>query len=152
MKKINMLLVLAIVAAFLVGCDVERTEYENSGIMTESATVVDLVYMPKNHGSSIGPTIDMNLRFGVALSDVDMPEKYAIVFECQHGKFVVEHDQVKMKGLYQMLHRDQKVIVTYQEVYEVTKKGGEIVTPRKLVKFHFIDARPMPPPDLLENK
>lgn len=103
---------------------------------TEPATVVDVVYTPSNHGSGLG--LDMTGKGGISLVEVDVAEKYAVVFECQHGKFIVQGE--KGSNAYKQwtkLKTGQNVIVSYQEKYE---KDDEKV---KLVGYHFLDASPV---------
>lgn len=127
-----------------VGC--EKTLYEHSELKTEPATVEDLVYMPPNHGWGLTPTVGVNLdgdlHVGINHVSVNIPERYAVVFRCQHGKFIIQNDQEKTKTLYQRLHRYQEVTVTYREIYEVVKEGEKIVVPPKFIRYDFIDARP----------
>lgn len=135
----NKLVIAGMAIVFLLqGCVREVTEY--SPELTEEATVVDVVYVPSRHGDGVGPTVGSNGEVGLAFTSVDIPEKYAVVFECQHGKFIIEHNQEKTKELWQRLHRDQKVTVTYREEYRA-KYDGEKLIERRLHKYDFIDAK-----------
>ncbi len=107
--------------------------------MTEEATVADLVYTPSNHGSDISPTMNMNGDLGVAFTSIDILERYAVVFQCQHEKFIVQSDQTKAKELWTRLKKDQKVTVRYRERYEETFDDEKLVE-RRLKKYDFIDA------------
>ncbi len=146
-RKIG-LLVGGVAVMILVGCTETETIEKTSPEMTESATVADLVYTPSNHGDGVGPTINMAGHIGIAFTEIDVPEKYAVVFECQHGKFIIDN-QDKAPELWRRLKRDQKVTVRYNEVYEesstvTTDWGREVsrqLNSRKLLKYHFIDAR-----------
>lgn len=65
----------------LVACDkVEEEPFE------ECATVLQTVYAPSQHGTSTG--VDTN--GDVSFSNVDIPSVWGVVFECDHGKFVVQ--------------------------------------------------------------
>lgn len=112
----------------LLGCS--RTEYSSE--LTENGTVHDTAFIPKGHGSDLVLVPDS--EGGVSLShvSVNIPERYAIVFKCQHGKFVIEGE--KAKALYQKLDRGDSVLIKYREVYRITK------TETNLVDLDFVDA------------
>ena len=139
MKKIASLLLFSI-SLFSINCKEVKTE--SSPELTERARVVDVIFQPSNHGSGVGPTFDLtgNGGLGIAITSVDIPEKYAVVFECQHGKFIIQGDQQKAKELWQRLKRDQQVTVRYKEVYETTYEDGRALE-RHLTKYDFVDAR-----------
>ena len=128
------------------GCKYNYTEMQNSEVLTESATVVDLVYVPSRHGSGVGPTIDLTGGggMGVAITGVDIPEKYAIVFQCQHGKFIIENDQGQAKDLWNRLREGQEVVGSYREMYQTRwEKDGnkKRFLERRLVDYDFLDAK-----------
>ena len=131
---------LALVALVATGC--ERTKTENSEGLTEPATLIDLVYMPSRHGSGVGPTFGMtsggDASIGIAITSVDIPERYAVVFRCQHGKFIIQ--SAKAKELWQRLKLNQEVTVSYKEVYRTVYDDKKVVS-RVLVKYDFLDAR-----------
>lgn len=133
----KIVLLAAAMAAFLCGCETHETEY--SDVKTEQGKVVDLVFMPANHGSSIDPGMSMSGNITLTFTSVTLPEKHAVVFQCQHGRFVVESE--KAKELYQRLSRDQAVTISYREVFNLTRDGTNIIAPKSFVKFDFIDAR-----------
>lgn len=139
MKNTMGLLVLGVLLA--VGCDDVRQE--RSVEKTESANVVDLCYMPANHGEGLGVgtgfTSNGEMAVSVTPVSVDIPAKYAVVFECQHGKFVIENDQAKAREMWGRLKRDQKVTVRYKEVWDVKYEENKEVS-RAFKKFDFIDA------------
>lgn len=56
---------------------------------------------------------------GVRLTTTEVPEKFAVVFKCQHGKFIITK-----KAVYDKLKSSegQKVEVSYREVYRATYK------------------------------
>ncbi|MDO8572954.1 MAG: hypothetical protein Q7S11_04305 [bacterium] len=121
----------------LTACKTTKTEYSPN--LTEKARVVDLIYTPAVHGSGVGPTVSTNGSFGLAFVDVDTIQKYAVVFECPHGKFIVENNQRKTKELWQKLKKDQEVTVTYREIYRATYEDDSLLE-RRLKKYDFIDA------------
>lgn len=132
-------LVVVVCCVSLMVCCATRREY--SGELTEKAKVVDLVYTPSRHGTGLGPTFDLTGEggIGVAITSVVVPEIYAVVFECQHGKFIIQSDQKKAKELWNRLKEGQEVTVRYREVYDTSYYNKEVVE-KKLVKYDFIDA------------
>jgi hypothetical protein len=136
------LAVVVLFASLPIGCN--KTISEQSKVMTESAVVDDLVFTPENHSMDIIPAVrveaDGNVRSTIDIMPRDIPERYAIVFECVHGKFIVQSDQEKTKALYKKLKKGQKVTVSYFELYETVVRGDKVVTPKHLVKYKFINA------------
>lgn len=106
----------------MAGC--YRTEYSQP--LTEPAEVYDVCFVPEGHGS--GYAYGKN---GGPVS-VTIPANYAVVFKCQHGKFVI--DGSRGETLYNKLSRGDYVTVTYSEVFAVTKEATN------LTGLHFIDA------------
>jgi hypothetical protein len=98
-----------------------KTEY--SAELSEPATVVEVVYSPSQHGSGTG----MSMKGELSVTSVSIPEVFATVFECQHGKFIIER-----KDVWQRSHVGDRVNVRYREVYKVRK--GQ----RELVNYDFI--------------
>lgn len=129
-----------ILCALGLGCREVAIEYSKE--ITERATVVDLVYTPSRHGTGAGPTFDItgDGGLGIAVTSVNVPERYAVVFRCQHGKFIVQGDQQKTKEHWNRLTEGQEVTVRYREVYEVVYEDDKPVE-KSLVKYDFIDAR-----------
>jgi hypothetical protein len=130
MKK--SLIVLALV--LLAGC--YRTE--RTGIMHEDASVEDTIFQPSQHGS--GTAYDLTGKGGLSVTSVDIPEKYALIFKCQHGKFVIQGTGERYKALWKRLSKGQKVDVSYQEVYRVYKSDDGKQPGRVLEKYDFLDA------------
>jgi hypothetical protein len=135
--KVFALAVIAAVVLMLAGCKYQVTRYGPT--KTEEATVVDLAYVPSGHGSGSGVGISMSGDISVSSTSVHIPERYAVVFKCDHGKFVVEGSQ--HAALWKRLSKDQPVTIQYREVQECTKDGDSVygcVT----TDLDFIDARP----------
>ena len=114
MKNIALVLLLA-------GCSSETYGPEK----TEPATVVDLPFVPAGHGSGSGFTS----KGSVVFTSVSIPARYAVVFECEHGRFVVQGEN--QRALWSRLKVGQRVTVRYREVFE----DG------KVVDLDFLDAR-----------
>jgi len=113
---------LLIACLALAGCKHE----ELGPTLTEPGVVVDLPYVPSGHGSGMG----VSMKGSAVISSVEIPARYAIVFECQHGRFVIEG----RPDIWERLHVGQAVTIRYAEVFEV---DGES---RRVVDLHFIDA------------
>lgn len=132
------------IAFGLFGCTFVETDREYSATLTEPAEVADLVYVPRRHGTGEGIGVDLNLNPSLVSTDVTIPQKYAVVFQCQHGKFIIEGNQEKAKELWNRLKEGQQVTVSYREVYDVTyttTDGVKRETARQLVDYDFLDAR-----------
>ncbi|MBI1957504.1 MAG: hypothetical protein HYS44_03570 [Candidatus Niyogibacteria bacterium] len=138
----------------LVAC--KRTREEYSPVMHESGTVLQAVYTPSTHRTELGVTAfetgplgmdysgnpGISLGNGMQISQVTVPEKFAIVFRCEHGEFIITR-----KDVYEQLKNFQgrAVDIEYREVYRVVyeeQDGKEQVLDRKLVDYDFIRAVP----------
>lgn len=123
----------------------EYYEKEYSAEMTEPAMVTEVIYSPPRHGSDIAPTFGMtgggNMTVGFTSVDVKIPEVYAIVFKCQHGKFIIQTPHKKAKDLWGHLKRDQEVTVRYREVYRVLYGKDKKPIKKELLEYDFIDAK-----------
>lgn len=97
--------------------------------------VEDVIFAPSQHGSGVGIAIDGKGRAGPTFTSISVPEKYAIVFRCEHGRFVVQGESERCQHLWQHLKGGETVQVTYREIYLV---GANT---RELIGFDFIDAR-----------
>lgn len=75
-----------------------------------------MAYMPAGHGSGSVTTIDFdgNVNFGSAT--VHIPERWAVVFKCKHGSFVVEGSSAKQ--LFSELRTDACVDIEYAIIEE----------------------------------
>lgn len=139
--KIGLLLVgvllLVMSLMFMTGC--MRWADETSAVMTEPAVVDDVVFAPSRHGSDVSPTINMNGKIGFAITSVNVPEKYAVVFRCQHGKFIVEGTDAQHKRLWEKMVEGQSVTVSYREKYRVTYEDDKEIE-RVLTGYNFLDA------------
>ncbi len=130
------LMVLGVIL-FAVSC--KRTTTEYSPPLGEPATVVDLIYTPSGHLTSVDPTINFDGSIGMAVSSHSVPEQWGVIFQCKHGRFVVIGKKPKHKALWESLFISENVMVTYREVYRVTREGGKVVA-RERVDYDFLDA------------
>lgn len=104
---------------------------ELSELMTEAATVDDVVTAPAQHGSTSGFTIKGDYTFG----SVNVPEHYAVVFTCQHGRFMLQGDSGdKVYAVWKKATKGAHVTVTYREKWDVFKDGT-----RQRVGYEFVD-------------
>lgn len=130
----------------------DRVVTEYSQVLYEDAVVSDVVYSPSRHGSGsgIGPTMDFDGNMGLAITstNVRIPEKYAVVFECEHGKFISEGTDTRHKDLWNKLKEGMEVEVSYREKFQATYgkdndgDGERDLVSRELVGYDFIDAVP----------
>ncbi len=154
MKKIVFFTLFATALFIFSGCQYQRET--KSEVLHELAVVVNLVYTPPTHETTIEPTlmggkglgigvsgeVGLGIGHGLQITSVDVPPEYAVVFRCQHGKFIVRHKEVYDELL---THEGDTVEVAYQEVYrEVfeTRDGRDTVLSRTLTKYDFLDAVP----------
>lgn len=125
------LAIAVLAAALLAGCD--SVEYSQD--MHERAVVQEVIYSPGSHGSGTGVGMSMSGNMVVTSTSVSLPKKYAVVFECVHGKFIVEGTDEKHRELWARLKAGQQVDVTYREVYRL-KDGA-----RQLIDYKFLAAK-----------
>lgn len=155
MKKLFLLFAVALV----IGCSNVKTEY--SEVLHERAVVVTMIYSPSEHRTEITHTAfgngsgfigtDWDGNAGIKISDdyqltsTTIPEKYGVVFQCQHGTFTVDGSDQKHRVLYQKLLKNVRdtVDVLYKEGYYVTydDKDEKKVVKRELMNMDFIDAQ-----------
>jgi hypothetical protein len=115
--------------------------YKYSPNMTEPAVVEDTFFSPRLHGSGLGVGITTGGSMALVPSSTTIQEKYAVVFSCQHGKFVVEGSDTKHRDLWAKLKRGQAVDIVYREMYRVDYGDrGEVVN-TTLKAYDFIDAK-----------
>jgi len=122
MKKLLLLFPL-----LLCGCP--KISYVNK---SEKGTVYDICFVPAGHG--IGRGFSFGKDGGPVFTDVDIPARYAVVFACQHGRWVIDGN--RGEALYKKLTKGQHVLIQYQERIETDKEAGTT----NLLGLHFIDA------------
>jgi hypothetical protein len=151
-KKIGRVSVCGI-ALLLTGCPEVKREF--SSTLHEDAVVVEVVYTPPRHDSQVGFTafktgpvgvdyggnVGIGIGGGLQISEVTVHEKFAVVFKCKHGEFIVTR-----KEIYHQL-KEQKgktVVVDYREVYRTTyaddNDGKKQAIERVLVDYDFLGA------------
>lgn len=149
MRHTSLLLLIAIGVCTLVttGCQMmsQTTRFERSPIMTEQILARDLVFTPARHGSGIGPSLDLtgDGGLGIAVTDVTIAEKRAAVFECEHGQFVIERDE-----LWSKLHEGATYTCRYVELYRTVYDHDTLVS-RTLIDYDFLGLQEFP--ELMEE-
>jgi len=73
-----------------------------------------------------------------ATNTVKVEDQFAVVFECQHGKFIIEDlgKESRAGQLWKKLKQGDPVTIKYTEVYRIVPATNE----KTLVKYDFIDA------------
>ncbi len=139
--------VIGLVAMSMLGCEQQRiTKREISDVFYEEAIVGDAIYAPSQHGSST--SIDWLGDGGVRTVKINIPQKYAVVFECQHGKFVIEGSEKRHEQLWKKCIRGKKMNVSYREISDVVYEdrngdGEKEAVEKSIVDYDFIDAEPL---------
>lgn len=127
----------------LMGCDPREYRTETSALLHEEALVTKRVKTPAKHDIDIVPTIDFEGNIGIGIDVDDIPEKYAVIFKCQHGEFIIQGSENRYQSLYDRLNEGDEVDVLYREVYKAVydrSKAEKELIEKRLVKYDFIDA------------
>jgi hypothetical protein len=153
----NLFLILATIA--FVGC--KDTEMLTTDILKEKAVVVTLIHSPSEHNTELTQTAihngdmmgtDMNGNQGIKvgnnmqLTTTEIPERFGVAFQCQHGTFTIEGSETKHRVLYNKLSREvgDTVTILYKEIYMLTyetKDKERKLISKVLTKLDFIDAQ-----------
>lgn len=153
MRRLAAILLGVLVILFFVGCSYTKQEF--SSTLHEEAVVTETVYTPSRHNTEVGlkafdlagpismdygGNVGLNLGNGLQVSSVTVPEKFAVVFTCQHGQFIISRKSIhdRLTG-----HQGAKVDIAYREVYKTTykkKDGKRQVVERVLTDYDFLDA------------
>lgn len=149
----KLILMFSIIVFFLMSCEEVKREY--SATLHEDAFVADVAYTPSYHGNELGLSafktgpigmdysgnVGLRIGGGLQISSVTVPEKFAVVFKCQHGKFIVAK-----QAIYEQLKNSvgQTVDVAYREIYRTTydnksRKEKQVVD-RVLISYDFLSA------------
>jgi hypothetical protein len=138
MKKCFCLLVCVILS----GC-LDREVYEYSDVLSEPAKVITLVHSPRHSSSDVVTGITGNGDLTITPVSVQVPESWGVVFECKHGRFVINR-----KELFDTLSPNQNVTIQYREIYiciyDYDKKQ---LKTKKLIDYDFLDAIPENKPE-----
>ncbi len=126
MKLLNIILLVA--TAVLAGCNPSV----NGPELAEQGEVYETCFIPKGHGSGSSVGISTDGALTTSSTSLEIPARYAVVFKCSHGKFVIDGERGQY--LYKKLSKGDRVNIRYCEVLKNIK--GQF-TP---VDLHFIDA------------
>lgn len=136
---------LSILLLFIVGCNFNYREDRlvYSEVLNEEATVVDLVYTPGMHYSDLDIGFSTSGDFTFTPRSTRIRPKYAVVFECQHGKFIVQGEEGSNgHKQWKKLKQGQKVTVLYKEIYSDTYEGDKFIQ-RVIINMDFLDTKPL---------
>jgi hypothetical protein len=123
-------------ALFLVSCGPTYNQRSQSDTLHEPATVTETCYSPGFHHIDIDTSVDGDGNITITPVSCSVPEQYAVVFRCQHGKFVIRE-----KRIWEKCARDDEVDITYQELYNDTyDRQTKKMVKREVYDYHFIDA------------
>ena len=130
------IILLLIVAGFLGSSAIKNfpsTKTIFSDIKTERVKVSETVYTPSTHGngSSTGLTMDGKMVFSSV--SVRTEAKYATVFQCIHGKFIVEDSTI-----WAHMTRGDEGVCLYVEEYECNYRGKQAIEKPQLVGYKSI--------------
>lgn len=127
------------ITILLVGCQEVKQEFSET--LHEDAVIENVVYTPSKHESQIKLSAGGGIMMGgIRIARVTVPEKFAVVFRCQHGQFIITRKEVyeKFKD-----HNGEMVDVAYRKVYMTTydrKDGEKQIVANELVDYDFLDA------------
>lgn len=132
---INIKWLAVLVLVVICGCDF--TQYVNGPALTEVGEVYDSCYVPSGHGSDTVVGYNTGKNGGITITPVtiNIPARYAIVFKCQHGKFVIDGERGEV--LYNKLSKGDTVNIIYCQELEVYRKAA--IT--NIIGLHFLDAK-----------
>lgn len=124
---------IAALLAIMLAVSCKHRALEFGPVEFESGRVIAMTYVPAGHGTGIGYAMPVGRGGGgIAVTSVTIPERYGIVFSCQHGSFAVDDT----KALFSTLQQGMPVTISYRVVYE-TVEGQRIP-----VDLDFITATP----------
>jgi hypothetical protein len=131
------------------GCDRTRTEY--SPELSEPARVITLLHSPGYHRSTsdLGLAIDGNGNATpvVTSSTIAIPETWGAVFECQHGRFVVQGPRGSNgHACFLALVPGEDVTVRYREIWERVYNSDDKLLRERLIDYDFVRADRGRPP------
>jgi hypothetical protein len=126
---------LAITALMITGLLAACYKTETSATLTEPGRIEQMTWTPSNSGSGAGIGVDPSSGNAVVVStSVYLPEKYAIVISCLHGKFSLNPDGENARRIFAHFKQGDSITIHYTEVYH--RRGDQ----RELYKLDFLDA------------
>jgi len=122
-----------LLALVLSACDIPSREFSKE--LHESGKVLQTIYTPATHGSASGTSVDFDLNVKFHNMTINTQEQFGVMFQCEHGQFVVTGTSERYKKLWESLPKDSNVTIYYREEY-LTYKDGR----RELTGFDFLRA------------
>lgn len=131
--------------------ELKRTAYNtnntygtNNSVLDDDGSVPDLIQTGIDHDGNEGIKVGKNHQ----ITTTTIPEKYGVVFQCEHGTFTIEGSEQKHRVLYHKLYNNVRdtTDILYKEEYRVTYEEDKqtqkkVETQRVLNKLDFIDAQ-----------
>ena len=105
--------------------------------LTESGRISQLIYVPSGHISDTAVGLDSKGDITITPLSVNIPPRYGIIFECQHGTFAIEGG--KWESLWRSLKRGQRVIIKYREIITFDDE----LNLRTVTDLDFLGANPV---------
>lgn len=98
----------ACIALAMIATACARTEY--GPVLSEPGSIAQVCYVPAGHGSGSGISSGGHAVF----TSTRIPARYSVVFNCQHGNFAVEGQDVWVGAV-----EGSRGTIYYREVFEV---------------------------------
>lgn len=126
---------IVLMSLILIGCGHKE---ETSKILTEPIEVTEVVYSPSQHGfgmnAGIGISTSGNMVTTLGPTVVDVPEQYAVVLRCPHGKYII-----KDRKLWEVLKVGDKGEAEYVEKYLIKRNSTKDIIEKRLVGYHTLN-------------
>lgn len=119
-----------LLASLLFAVSCYKTEYSHE--TREPGRVEQVTYNPGGTASGTG----FSSKGSVVFTSTNIPDRYAIVFSCPHGKFTLNPEGENARRLFATLKQGDSVTISYREEFHV--RDGV----RELYKLDFLDAVP----------
>ena len=109
------------------------------------AMVVTAAFTPFSHGVELMPIYDLvSGELSLDLVESSIPKRFSVVFQCQHGQFVIDGEPV-YRAMLPLVGKE--VSIAYREEYRVVYKendnGERVAVERTLIDYDFLYAKPM---------
>lgn len=140
-SNVTIMATLLLLTFLLGGCDRTFTRDESSPMIHEDAVVEDAIFSPGMHGNANGLGVDLNLNLQMTTAKISVPPQYNVVFVCQHGRFVVNNEEIWKK-----VKKGQKVDLSYIEKRKIRgeiKDGISTIKSIEVYDYDLIDVKPL---------
>jgi len=140
MKRLLIFLILLPLFLIITGC--QKIVTEHSDILEEQVTVTELIYVPASHGTAVSPTGGITgsgeIGMGLTVTSVNIKEEFTILFQCQHGNFVI-----KRPDLWKKVYKGKTYTCLYKETYRTTYDDDQFIS-RELIDYDFLGLKEFP--------